>query len=292
MSFQSKYISEHLKKFAPIPLTRETPVSPVDYNLRREIPDIEPHIHDCLEIGYCHAGDGIFLVEDKILPFKEGDALFINNCEVHIMMGSPGGETTWSFVNFDPHLLLDEQLKNNPEILETAGFCGRYFNNIIEGGRHVRLANVIRDFIDVRSRNRPEDKNELRALCWLFLLRLNEYYHPDPVGNKLEIKDTSRLAPALHYITQNLDKPLRIPHLAALCNNSESNFRKLFHKTLGCSPKQYLKRMRLKTAAVMLENSDTQILEIAYKCGFETLSNFNRQFGDFYQMPPSKLRKS
>ena len=93
-------------------------------NIRGEVSDVPPHIHDCLELGFCYSGEGLFLVEDKILPFRAGNAVLINNREVHVMMSSPGGKTRWMFLNLDPAALLAGYVNERDERLETASFCG------------------------------------------------------------------------------------------------------------------------------------------------------------------------
>jgi AraC-like DNA-binding protein len=47
----------------------------------------------------------------------------------------------------------------------------------------------------------------------------------------------------------------------------------------------------MKAALIMLKNSRKQILEIAYSCGYPTLSSFNRTFKSTFGIPPSKWRK-
>ena len=94
MRFQSKTGEISETQYAPIRLPSDFPVSGVDVNIRGEIPPIPPHIHDCFELGYCYSGEGLFLVEDKILPFRAGDAAIINHREVHVMVSSPGGKPT------------------------------------------------------------------------------------------------------------------------------------------------------------------------------------------------------
>ena len=82
-----------------------------------------------------------------------------------------------------------------------------------------------------------------------------------------------------------------LPQLARLCSTSESNFRKLFHAGVGCSPKAYLQTMRMKFAAVKLAHTATPIIEIAAKCGFGSFSNFNRQFLRHHGVSPSQYRR-
>ena len=81
MRFQSK-LDISAGSYAPIRLDPEFSVSQPDFNERSSKPIIAPHVHDFLEIGYCYDGNGVVIIEDKILPFKKGDAVLINNREL------------------------------------------------------------------------------------------------------------------------------------------------------------------------------------------------------------------
>lgn len=288
MRFQSKSGLSPESEFAPIRLPSDFPVSGVDVNFRGEVPDIPPHIHDCLELGYCYSGDGLFLVEDKILPFRAGNAVFINNREVHVMMSSPGGKTHWAFLNLDPGALLSGYVNERDERMETASFCGNAFPNVIDDAKFSGIVPLIREIVEARLEEPAGFSSEIRALVWLLLVRLHRVFQLETPT----VADTgsSRLMPALHHIARHIDQSVEIPQLAALCSTSESNFRKLFHRAFGCAPKTYLGRMRLKSAAVMLETGSLPVLEIAMRCGFRSLSNFNRQFLACYGVSPSLFR--
>lgn len=288
MRFQSKSTLGAESVFAPIRLPSDFPVSEVDVNVRGEVPDVPPHIHDCLELGFCYSGEGLFLVEDKILPFRAGNAVLINNREVHVMMSSPGGKARWTFLNLDPAALLSGYVNEREERLETASFCGEAFPNVMDDTRFPGVVPLIQAILEARQHELPGFSSEIRALVWLLLVRLHQVWAGEnPSAMRT---DSTRLMPALHYMARRIDRPLEIPRLAQLCSTSESNFRKLFHRAFGCAPKAYLGRMRLKSAAVMLETGSLPVLEIAMRCGFRSLSNFNRQFLACYGVSPSAFR--
>lgn len=94
-------------------------------------------------------------MEDKILPFRAGDAAIINHREVHVMVSSPGGKTNWSFLNLDPAALLAGYVTEREERLETASFCGNRFPNVISEAEYPELVQPVREIIETRVRNRP-----------------------------------------------------------------------------------------------------------------------------------------
>ena len=103
-------------------------------------------------------------MEDKILPFREGNAVLINNREVHVMMSSPGGKTRWMFLNLDPAALLAGYVNERDERLETASFCGESFPNVIDEARFPGIAPLIRAIVEARLNEPAGFASEIRAL--------------------------------------------------------------------------------------------------------------------------------
>ncbi len=66
---------------------------------------------------------------------------------------------------------------------------------------------------------------------------------------------------------------------------------RLFRRHVGASPLQTAKTFRLQRAKRLLDDTDLQITEIAYRAGFKSLRRFNAAFVDLYKQPPSDLRR-
>ena len=293
MRFQSKSnIADG--SYVPIKLNHDFPVSEPDFNVRSSEPAIKPHIHDCLEIGYCYDGSGVFIIEDKILPFKKGDAVLINNREVHITAANPGGMTSWGFINIDQIALLSAYAGPEERCLEADSLCGSNFDNIINCDRYPEICGIIKTIIEETAHRPKGYKSMVRSLVWSLMIKLHRItadLQPEPAVPELH-ENLKRITPALEYIAENFSKSISMKKLASLCHSSESNFRKLFHKAVGCAPQVYIRKLRMKAAAVLLRNSSRSVLDIAISSGYATLSNFNRQFLDFYSVSPTEWRKN
>jgi len=91
-------------------------------------------------------------------------------------------------------------------------------------------------------------------------------------------------------IKNNLYSSLNNEDFAKLCHLSLSSFKRKFNKVYGESPKKYLIRMKLEKASTLLSNPSLLISEIAYDCGFDTISSFNRSFKGHFSLSPTEYR--
>lgn len=291
MRHQSKF---RLEKFEPALLGADFPVSEPDFNTRGENPDIAPHIHDAFEVGYCYEGSGVYLAGPKILPFKAGDAAIVNSREVHIAKGSPGGTTTWGWLYLDPVRLLADVAGGCGASLRTARYCGPGFRNIVDGGTHPDIAGCIRQILEECRDKRDNHRPMVRALVWRLMLLLERGIEVGPETGTAaqDHKALARIMPALRHIGEHYHEEIAVAALSRLCHASDANFRKLFHKALGCAPQTYLLKLRLNAACALLRNTAEPILEIAGRTGYGNLSNFNRQFRQHLGVSPRAFRRS
>ena len=103
----------------PVALPDDFPV----HMLGRHSPSTEPieglHQHDCLELGFCHEGAGVFIVENKVLPFGAGDVSVINDLEMHRARSAAEALSSWSFVLLDPARLLSATVDEREALRES-----------------------------------------------------------------------------------------------------------------------------------------------------------------------------
>jgi AraC family transcriptional regulator len=73
---------------------------------------------------------------------------------------------------------------------------------------------------------------------------------------------------AREFIDANLDGDPSIAQLASECRLSSSHFVRAFKQTMGMPPHQWLTRRRVERAKHLLQETDTQLADIALACGF------------------------
>ncbi len=84
---------------------------------------------------------------------------------------------------------------------------------------------------------------------------------------------------------------LSINDFAKLCHRSLTTFKRDFQAVYHTSPGKWLLQKRLEYSAVMLRNTNKQVTQICFECGFEDLSHFSRSFKAKYGQSPVQFRK-
>jgi AraC-like DNA-binding protein len=101
-----------------------------------------------------------------------------------------------------------------------------------------------------------------------------------------------RLAPAVESIENRFHLKLTNQQLAKTCHLSEDYFIRLFKKTYGITPNNYLLEKRLEKAAQLLIFSNEGIDIIAEQCGFTDRYYFTRMFTRQMGLPPATYRRT
>lgn len=103
---------------------------------------------------------------------------------------------------------------------------------------------------------------------------------------------TAALLPTLAHIQSHLAEDLSLAQMADKAALSPYYFHRLFHDTIGETPKQYTQRLRLERAAFDLKIRDATILEIALNLGFQAPETFTRAFKRWFGITPRQYRHS
>jgi AraC-like DNA-binding protein len=104
-------------------------------------------------------------------------------------------------------------------------------------------------------------------------------------------RDELRIKKTLYFIEKNFKGPITIEEIAASSNISVSTLLRLYHDILHTTPVQYVIKYRLEhIAGELLVDRSSSISDIAYSCGFNDISYFNRCFLKAFGKTPSEYR--
>ena len=95
-----------------------------------------------------------------------------------------------------------------------------------------------------------------------------------------------RTAKAIAWVRTNYAKPLRVEDVAGVAGMAVSTLHHHFRALTGMSPVQYQKQIRLQAARARMLADDVDAATIAFEVGYESASQFNREYSRLFGEPP------
>lgn len=105
-----------------------------------------------------------------------------------------------------------------------------------------------------------------------------------------EYANSGRIRQVQEFVKQNYSRKISLKEISALVNMSQSSFNRFIKKRTGKTFVEYMNDQRIAYAIDLLIKTDMSVGEIAYKCGFNNIANFNRLFKKFKNTTPSKFK--
>jgi AraC-like DNA-binding protein len=116
------------------------------------------------------------------------------------------------------------------------------------------------------------------------LLRSPQGKHLRAIATQGE--QSHRTARAVTWLRANYARPLRVEQLAAMAQMGVSTLHHHFRSLTAMSPLQYQKHLRLHVARERMLNDGLDAASAAYEVGYESPSQFNREYSRFFGQPP------
>lgn len=107
----------------------------------------------------------------------------------------------------------------------------------------------------------------------------------------LQDSQTQRVAKAIRYLRGNFARSLRMDAIARDVHMSVSSLHHHFKAVTAMSPLQYQKQLRLQEARRLMLLEDIDVAIVAHRVGYESPSQFSREYSRFFGAPPLRDRR-
>lgn len=253
------------------------------------------HYHPEYELVLVTESSGRRFIGDDISDFGPGNLAFIGPNLPHLYRNDD------RYYRNDPSLkaksivvhFLEASLGNDMLRLPEAEGLRKLFDRSTRG-------------LDIRGEaNRiiSEKLHELTALDglerWLCLVRIlgilastDEYTHISRHAIQGENeRENERLSRVIEYVMKSFRQEIRLDDVASAVNMTAPAFSRYFKKRTRKTFSDFVAEIRLGHASRLLQEDQLSVAEICFASGFNNLSNFNRQFRNFYKLSPMQFRK-
>jgi len=96
----------------------------------------------------------------------------------------------------------------------------------------------------------------------------------------------------MQYLYLNFDKNIMLSDVSKLANMADAAFSRFFKMKTGMTFIDCLTEIRLGHASRLLIDTSQSVAEVAYNCGFNNMSNFNRMFKRKKNCTPKEFREN
>jgi len=102
---------------------------------------------------------------------------------------------------------------------------------------------------------------------------------------------SARLRKIKELVHAKMEDDLSLDDMAQSVGLSTAHFARMFRKSTGETPHQFVLRQRLERAKAMLRAPDARVLDVAVACGFKTQQHFAQAFRDVWGVSPTEYRQ-
>ncbi|MEH6717248.1 MAG: AraC family transcriptional regulator [Aurantimonas endophytica] len=224
------------------------------------------------------------MVGEKPFRYAAGESLL---CAVDVPVTSQVTEASPSAPYLAIHLEIDPVVVADL-LREQSGYRPKAPDNLV-AAKYTLDAELFDPLIRLLSLlDRPRDIEVMaplirREIVWRLL-----HTEHGPLLSQLAFSNghAARIGRTTAWIRGNYAEALSIPDLAAEAGMSVPTFHRHFKAVTSMSPIQFQKRVRLQEARRGLSGSST-IAAVAYNVGYESLSQFNRDYRRLFNLTPS-----
>ncbi len=250
------------------------------------------HVHPEYELIHVLRGDGYRIVGDNISRLTAGDLVMVGPGLPHIWHNEPvpgkRASVHCQLIQFEEKCL-GEGLLRLPDMEPLRRMLQRAKRGLHFVGRtHNKVTALMMQMAELEGMERV-----VQFLQILTVLASSEEF--EPLASPGFAADTSALGQeqmdrVFQFLNNQLGQTVRLSEAAQIIHLSEGAFSRFFRTHTGKTFPQFVNELRIGRACTMLIESDMNITEIAFACGFSNLSNFNRQFQRLKGLSPREYR--
>jgi AraC-like DNA-binding protein/mannose-6-phosphate isomerase-like protein (cupin superfamily) len=277
--------------------------SPISENCAFEIkrlaaPYFDPnwHFHPEYQLFLVVKGTGTRFIGDHVSPFNDGDLAFTGPNLPHLWQSDheyfkDNQELmTEGIVIYFPENFLGKDFLQKNEMYKIKQLFQKAQRGMeIQGEALQQMTRIMHGMLTVSDFDRV-----LMLLCLLNIMANSSEYKllaSEGYSNSMKETETDRMNRVHAYVMKNFREKISLDDVAAIANMSPTSFSRYFKVHANKTFSDFLTEIRIGYSCKLLTGQKMTVSQVCYDSGFNTLSNFNRQFKAITQYSPLEYRK-
>ena len=250
------------------------------------------HYHPECEITFIIKGSGILFIGDRVLNYSENELVLIGPNLPHEWRSNikeePDNYSQSIAVHFKPGSLGNDLYKI-PEMQPINLLLDHSVRGIAVQYHPVKetVKNKLLQLIETEGIERISLL--LSILNSIACTEKIDFLSSTGFVDSIQNDHDHRINKVYKYVMTNFKNQLSIDQIAAEISMTSTSFCRFFKKRTNKSFVQYVNEIRVGYACKLLYEDKFSISQVAFECGFDNLSNFNKQFKKIKQVTPSQF---
>jgi AraC-like DNA-binding protein len=252
------------------------------------------HMHDEFELIVIIKSHGKLYLGNNVINFSEGNLFLfapgLPHCFYNTLGYEKGNEMAHAFGVFFKRDFLGSNFFDRTETMQ----LNRLIKKSLAGVQILNPSEIlVNRILMLRNKKNLEKLGE-------FILILNELAGRKCIelSSTLGELSTSGLSESkivndvFKYVAENFQRKITLGTAASIANMQKAAFCRYFKRKTKKKFSEFVNEIRIMHARKLLVETDEMVKEVAYECGYESNSYFNRQFKNSCNMSPFDFRKN
>jgi len=256
---------------------------------RGEVFHLPFHRHERYELTYIIKGRGTRIIGDNIKEYEDGDIVLMAPNTAHHWQSTWIKESSVSAITiFFSEDFPSKDFKLLPEFT--------IISKVLETSKYgIELKGALRDHIASKLSELASDhslEQMMNIMSILHTIGTSGEYNILMTSGFFAPKnqDWDRISEIVTYIQTHISEKIKVEDLANIAFMHSGSVNRFFKQATGFTLIEYINLMRIGRACELLSNTDKKTSDVAYDCGFNNLSHFNRIFKRVKGVTPKAYR--
>ncbi|WP_271784141.1 AraC family transcriptional regulator [Aquimarina algiphila] len=266
--------------------------------LKKEIPclDSEWHYHAEYELLYISQSTGIRFVGDNVAHFEPGDLVLVGPYLPHLWRNDvsyykkKNKKRVKTIVAKFTKDFLGEGTFNNPEFNKINKLLSESKYGVCFGKK--LSSKLHKDLLELADLSPAQKSITLLSILHHLSIADDKTILSSSDMRQNMTEQSQRIDIVLKYISDNYALNISLNDVADVACMTTNSFCRFFKKMTNKSFTQFLNEVRIRNASRLLVQENTSVSSVCYAVGYNSITNFNKQFKQIMRVTPKDYRLS